>query len=147
LSCNNLVGRDKVLRLIQYFSRFYAWYLFRTNHPQASITPWATAKKQIGITRKMLRVGKFVEHFKAAAVAADAKSTDPVLKTLAVSRQIGYAGYLTFDNLCIVSWTLDELSRVVLMGILPNSSMLRESRSGKRPRISPEMQHDSGCLD
>jgi len=96
------VGRDKVLRLIQYFSRFYAWYLFRTNNPQSSISPWDTAKKQIGITRKMLRVGKFVEHFKAAAVAADAKSTDPVLKFLAISRQLGYAGYLTLDSLCIL---------------------------------------------
>jgi len=96
------VGRDKALRLIQYFSRFYAWYLFRTNNPQSSITPWEVAKKQIGITRKMMRVGKFIEHFKAAAVASDSKSTDPVLKFLAVSRQIGYAGYLTLDNLTIL---------------------------------------------
>lgn len=46
-----------------------------------------------------MRIGKFVEHFKAAAVAADSKSLDPILKYLAVGRQLGYAFYLTFDAL------------------------------------------------
>jgi hypothetical protein len=44
-----------------------------------------------------MRLGKFVEHFKAAAVAADAKNLDPVLKYLAVGRQLGYAMYLSLD--------------------------------------------------
>jgi peroxin-11B len=70
------------------------------------------AKKQIGIARKAMRLGKFVEHFRAAAVAADSKGTDPVLKVLAVSRQLGYAGYLTLDNLVIVSGTLTVCFRV-----------------------------------
>ncbi|KAK3899353.1 peroxisomal biogenesis factor 11 [Staphylotrichum tortipilum] len=92
------VGRDKLLRTIQYFARFYAWYLLRTNKPQTSIAPWETVKKQFGLVRKVLRAGKNVEHIKAAAVAAaDAKVTDPVLKYAAVGRQLGYAGYLTFD--------------------------------------------------
>jgi peroxin-11B len=91
------------LRTIQYFSRFYAWYLFRTNHPQSAIAPFDAAKKQLGAGRKLLRLGKFIEHFKAAAQAADAKSTDPIVKYLAVSRQLGYAGYLSLDNLTVVS--------------------------------------------
>ncbi|GJD00895.1 peroxisomal biogenesis factor 11 [Colletotrichum higginsianum] len=33
------VGRDKVLRTLQYFARFYAWYLFRTNGSKAEIAP------------------------------------------------------------------------------------------------------------
>lgn len=49
-----------------------------------------------------MRLGKFVEHFKAAAVAADSKSTDPILKFLAVGRQLGYAFYLSFDALTYV---------------------------------------------
>jgi len=44
-----------------------------------------------------MRLGKFVEHFKAAAIAADSKSMDPILKYLAVGRQLGYGFYLTFD--------------------------------------------------
>ncbi len=91
------VGRDKLLRTIQYFARFYAWYLLRTNAVQASIAPWEVAKKQFGLVRKVLRAGKNVEHLKAAAVAADNKTMDPVLRYATIGRQLGYAGYLTFD--------------------------------------------------
>lgn len=91
------LGRDKALRLLQYFARFYAWYLLRTNGTPAAIAPWNAIKKQFGLTRKILRIGKFVEHFKAAATASDARGTDPVLRYTSVGRQLGYAGYLTFD--------------------------------------------------
>ncbi|KAF2463103.1 peroxisomal biogenesis factor 11 [Lindgomyces ingoldianus] len=99
------VGRDKVLRTLQYFSRFLAWYLYRTNHPQSTISPFETTKKQFGLTRKLMRVGKFIEHFKAAAVASDAKSMDPVLRYLAVGRQLGYAGYMLLDNATVLDAT------------------------------------------
>lgn len=93
------VGRDKVLRVLQYYARFYAWYLYRTNGSPAEIAPWDAVKKQFGLTRKIMRVGKNVEHLKLAAAAADAKSgtLDPVLRYAAVGRQVGYAGYLTLD--------------------------------------------------
>ncbi|RYP12194.1 hypothetical protein DL767_011399 [Monosporascus sp. MG133] len=93
------VGRDKVLRTLQYLARFYAWYLLRTNGTKAEIAPFDAVKRQLGLTRKLLRVGKNVEHLKAAAVAADAapKSGDAVLRYATVGRQLGYAGYLTLD--------------------------------------------------
>jgi len=91
-------GRDKVLRTLQYFSRFYAWYLYRTNNPAATIAPFESMKKNFGLARKVMRFGKFVEHFKAAAVAMDAKGMDPVLRYAAIGRQLGYAGYLSLDN-------------------------------------------------
>jgi hypothetical protein len=100
------VGRDKLLRTLQYFARFFAWYLLRTNRPQTSIAPWEAMKKQFGLVRKVLRAGKNVEHFKAAAVAADAKATmDPVLRYTTVGRQLGYAGYLTMDLLTLLDAT------------------------------------------
>lgn len=52
------------------------------------------------MTRKLLRVGKNVEHFKAAAVAFNAKSDQGksgILKYLTIGRQLGYAVYLSFD--------------------------------------------------
>ena len=49
-------GRDKLLRTLQYFSRFYAWYLFRTNATPGEIAPWETVKKQFGLVRKAMRV-------------------------------------------------------------------------------------------
>ncbi|KAF2439579.1 peroxisomal biogenesis factor 11 [Karstenula rhodostoma CBS 690.94] len=96
------VGRDKALRTLQYLSRFLAWYLYRTNHAAASIAPFEATKKQFGLTRKLIRVGKFVEHFKAAAIASDAKSVDPVLRYTAVGRQLGYAGYMLADNAAVL---------------------------------------------
>lgn len=92
-----------MLRTLQYFSRFLAWYLYRTNHPQSSIAPFEATKKQFGLARKLLRVGKFVEHFKAAAIASDAKAMDPVLRYTIIGRQLGYAGYMLFDNATVVS--------------------------------------------
>lgn len=49
--------------------------------------------------RKCLRLGKFVEHFRAAATAYDAKSLDPVVRLCTTGRQLGYAAYLSFDAL------------------------------------------------
>lgn len=46
-----------------------------------------------------MRLGKFIEHLKAAAVAVDAKNMDPILRYLAIGRQLGYAAYLSLDNL------------------------------------------------
>jgi len=96
------VGRDKVLRTVQYFSRFLAWYTYRTNHPASTVALYDGIKKNFGSVRKAMRLGKFVEHFKAAAVASDSKSLDPVLKYLAVGRQLGYGFYLTFDAMTYI---------------------------------------------
>ncbi|KAJ5093883.1 hypothetical protein N7478_003116 [Penicillium angulare] len=97
------VGRDKLLRTIQYFSRFYAWYLYRTNKPQSAIDPYNAVKKQFGTTRKILRVGKWAEHLKAASIALDNKAPiDPVLRYLSVGRQLGYAGYLSIDMVTVI---------------------------------------------
>ncbi|KAK7755090.1 Peroxisomal membrane protein PMP27 [Diatrype stigma] len=92
-------GRDKLLRTIQYFARFYAWYLLRTNGTSSEIAPFEALKKQLGLARKLLRVGKFLEHLKAAALATDSGKAggDPVLRYATVGRQLGYAGYLTLD--------------------------------------------------
>jgi len=96
------IGRDKLLRTLQYFSRFYAWYLFRTNGSPSEIAPYEAIKKQFGLTRKIMRIGKNIEHFKAAATAADSKSLDPVVKYCAVGRQLGYAGYLSLDAATVI---------------------------------------------
>ncbi|MCJ1328579.1 Peroxisomal membrane protein PMP27 [Thelotrema lepadinum] len=116
------VGRDKLLRTLQYFARFYSWYLFRTNALTTSIAPWESLKKSFSVIRRGMRVGKNVEHFKAAAVAADAKGMDPVLKYCAVGRQLGYAMYLSLD----VGVFLDQT------GIRPMASAKRLQKEAYR---------------
>lgn len=50
-----------------------------------------------------MRIGKFLEHLKAAAVAFDNKNpVDPVLRYLAIGRQLGYASYMTLDTITVV---------------------------------------------
>lgn len=84
---------------MQYFSRFLSWYLYRTNGTQASVAQFSKLKANLGLVRKGMRIGKFVEHFKAAATAYDAKSLDPVVRFLTAGRQLGYAGYMSCDTL------------------------------------------------
>lgn len=57
-------------------------------------------KAQFALIRKGMRLGKFVEHVKAAAQAWDAKASgmDPFLRYCAVGRQLGYAGYMSLDH-------------------------------------------------
>jgi peroxin-11B len=52
-----------------------------------------------------MRVGKFVEHLRAAALASDARATDPVLRATTVGRQLGYAAYMLLDNACVLDAT------------------------------------------
>jgi hypothetical protein len=88
---------------MQFFARFYAWYLFRTNRPKSAIEPWEAIKKHFGMARRILRIGKFIENLKAAAVAYDNKNpVDSVLRHLAVGRQLGYAGYLGLETIATV---------------------------------------------
>ena len=64
-------------------------------------------KVKLGIVRKALRVGKNLEHFKAAAIAlkspltkvtyVPSNASEEILRYLAVGRQLGYGGYLTLD--------------------------------------------------
>lgn len=63
-------------------------------------------KNQFGLTRKILRIGKFVEHIRAASELYDAAmkngSGDKITQYLQTIRQIGYAGYMVFDTMTVL---------------------------------------------
>jgi peroxin-11B len=96
------------MRTVQYFSRFYSWYLYRTNNPASTIAPWTATKVQLGLARKIMRIGKFVEHIRAAAELYDASQKvaanggDKISQYLQITRQLGYAGYLTLDTMTVL---------------------------------------------
>lgn len=98
------VGRDKVLRTLQYLARFLSWYLLRKGYNAATIAPWSAMKSQFGVVRKAMRLGKNVEHLKNFTVALESKS-DPLKSYLTALRQLGYFGYLTLDNLVFLHST------------------------------------------
>jgi len=91
------LGRDKAYRALQYFARFYAWYLLaKGNKEEAS--RWANLKAHLGTARKLMRLGKPIEHLQAALKASLAPG--PLAETITtVARQIGYFGYLSSDAL------------------------------------------------
>ncbi|GAA5879580.1 hypothetical protein JCM1840_003322 [Sporobolomyces johnsonii] len=91
------VGRDKLYRAIQYFARFLAFYCLRKGYSNETVARLANLKSTLALSRKLMRIGKPLEHAQAAVKALDV--SDPILKLTALGRQLGYAGYLWNDML------------------------------------------------
>ncbi|KAI9494194.1 peroxisomal biogenesis factor 11 [Zychaea mexicana] len=85
------VGREKLLRFVQYFSRFYAFYLLRTGAPKEAIQRWGDLKGHIGNGRKFFRLLKQLEFAQAGYKALSVQ--DEVLKVTAVLKQAGMFFY------------------------------------------------------
>ncbi|KAG0066837.1 Peroxisomal membrane protein PMP27 [Podila epicladia] len=94
------VGRDKLYRGIQYFSRFLAWYLSRQGASKETVARFNNLKKTLALSRKLMRFGKPIEHLESAVLATSVK--DEFLRFCAVAKQLSYAGYLTFDGLIFI---------------------------------------------
>ncbi|KAF9431496.1 Peroxisomal membrane protein PMP27 [Entomortierella beljakovae] len=91
------VGRDKLYRGVQYFSRFLAWYLYRMGSTKETVQRFDNLKKALALSRKLMRIGKPIEHVESAVKATSIK--DEVSRSLTIGKQLSYAGYLTFDAL------------------------------------------------
>ncbi|KAF8978019.1 Peroxisomal membrane protein PMP27 [Entomortierella lignicola] len=91
-----VVGRDKIYRTIQYFSRFLAWYLYRQGASKETVARFTSLKKTLGLSRKC----KPIEHLENASKATSLK--DEIAKYFTIGRQLAYAGYLTFDGLIFI---------------------------------------------
>jgi len=93
------VGRDKTYRAIQFFARFYAWFLLKRGGAAntLSASQWNSLKAALGSGRKMLRLFKPIEHLQAAL--STASSPHPIEFYAAVAKQLSYASYLAFDSL------------------------------------------------
>jgi len=89
------VGRDKLYRTVQYFSRFLAWYLLSRGN-KAEAARWTALKSHLALGRKLMRLGKPVEHLQAALRAAQSTSEIGEQVTT-IARQLAYFGYLTYD--------------------------------------------------
>ncbi|KAF9108258.1 Peroxisomal membrane protein PMP27 [Mortierella sp. AM989] len=90
-------GRDKLYRGVQYFSRFLAWYLLRSGASKETVVRFDSLKKTLALSRKLMRIGKPIEHVETAIAATSIK--DEINRFFTVGKQLSYAGYLTFDAL------------------------------------------------
>ncbi|KAG6832453.1 hypothetical protein H0H92_001499 [Tricholoma furcatifolium] len=91
------LGRDKTYRAIQYFARFFAWYLLNKGD-KLDAARWSALKSHLGTARKLLRLGKPIEHLQAA-LRATLASGPAGEQILTIARQLAYFGYLSYDAL------------------------------------------------
>lgn len=89
------LGRDKTYRAVQYFARFLAWYLLNKGD-KLDAARWTALKSHLGTARKLLRLGKPMEHLQAVLRAAFTPGPAGE-QILSIGRQIAYFGYLTYD--------------------------------------------------
>ncbi|TFK57145.1 peroxisomal biogenesis factor 11 [Heliocybe sulcata] len=91
------LGRDKLYRAVQYFARFLAWFfLSRGNKEQAA--RWNALKSHLALGRKLMRLGKPMEHLQAALRALQVYSAQETGEQITtIGRQLAYFGYLTYD--------------------------------------------------
>ncbi|KAI5124613.1 hypothetical protein M0805_004223 [Coniferiporia weirii] len=93
------LGRDKIYRAAQYFARFYAWFLISKGY-NIDAARWDALKTHLASGRKLMRIGKPLEHIQAALRAANSTAR-PGEQITTVLRQLCYAGYLIYD---MVAW-------------------------------------------
>ncbi|THH07629.1 hypothetical protein EW145_g3260 [Phellinidium pouzarii] len=89
------LGRDKIYRAAQYFARFYAWFLVSKGYNIQAVR-WNALKSHLATGRKLMRIGKPLEHLQAALKAIHS-TTRFGEKVTTVLRQLCYAGYLGYD--------------------------------------------------
>ncbi|KAI8973214.1 peroxisomal biogenesis factor 11 [Mycotypha africana] len=98
---NTTVGREKLCRLVQYFARFYAFYLLRNGAPKETIQRWSDLKSHIANGRKFFRLLKPVE-FAQAGVKSLALQ-DEVLRITAFAKQFGMCFYYLSEVFVLTS--------------------------------------------
>ncbi|KAJ6157234.1 hypothetical protein N7497_006146 [Penicillium chrysogenum] len=95
-------GRDKLLRMVQYFSRLCSTVLHRLNYSQSTIESFKSLQRQFGRVRMILRIGSFLENLiTAVRTLGDKDPVDPILRFLSIGSQLGYVCYLTLDTIMV----------------------------------------------
>ncbi|KAI9257245.1 peroxisomal biogenesis factor 11 [Phascolomyces articulosus] len=95
------VGREKLLRFVQYFSRFYAFYLLRNGAPKEAIQRWADLKTHIGNGRKFFRLFKQFEFGQAGVKALSIQ--DEVLRVTGALKQLGMFLYYSTEAVVLAN--------------------------------------------
>ncbi|KAI8344385.1 peroxisomal biogenesis factor 11 [Chlamydoabsidia padenii] len=94
-------GRERTCRLIQYFARFYAFYLTRQGAPMATIERWSELKQHVGNARKFFRLLKPIEFAQSGIKALN--TSDEVLRITGVLKQLGMGLYYSAEVLVLTN--------------------------------------------
>ncbi|KII93248.1 hypothetical protein PLICRDRAFT_35437 [Plicaturopsis crispa FD-325 SS-3] len=90
------LGRDKLYRGIQYLARFLAWFHLSRGNKEGAVR-WNALKNHLATARKLMRLGKPLEHAQAALRATQASGLEAGEQITTIGRQLGYFGYLAYD--------------------------------------------------
>lgn len=93
------VGREKLMRLVQYWSQFLSFVLYRQGYSKTTYLFWKKLQVQLGLARKLFRAGMPLSLIQNAVAAAHNQTEDPVLRFTTIGRQLGLAGFLSLDSL------------------------------------------------
>ncbi|KAI7884767.1 peroxisomal biogenesis factor 11 [Lichtheimia hyalospora FSU 10163] len=89
-------GREKLCRLVQYFARFYAFYLWRQGAPKDVIQRWADLKQHIGNGRKFFRLLKPIE-FVQTAIHINGSVKDDIQRVTTIVKHLTNALYYSSE--------------------------------------------------
>ncbi|KAI8073840.1 peroxisomal biogenesis factor 11-domain-containing protein [Gongronella butleri] len=112
-------GRERACRLVQYFSRFYVFYLTRHGAPAADIQRWTDLKNHVSNARKFFRLLKPVEFAQTGLKSLG--TTDEVLRATGFLKQLGMFLYYSAEVfvllLDLVASLVAGLYKFQLLGI------------------------------
>jgi len=93
---DNLNGRDKIARTIQYGAKFLAWWLLANNKVDLS-KRLVTLENSSSMSRKLFRLAKSISLIQSASKAFK-EENDALVKATTVVQQLSLALWLVYDH-------------------------------------------------
>ncbi|CAN6637902.1 peroxisomal membrane protein PMP27 [Trichomonascus vanleenenianus] len=94
---DSTAGREKLMRALQYWSRFFSFYAYKSNYSKGTILFWKTLASQLSLSRMLFRVGQPLNHVNW--ISQCLKISDPTLRATNVARHSAYFLYMFCDTL------------------------------------------------
>eukprot|EP01117_Protostelium_nocturnum_P002313 TRINITY_DN12977_c0_g1_i1.p1 TRINITY_DN12977_c0_g1~~TRINITY_DN12977_c0_g1_i1.p1 ORF type:complete len:264 (+),score=71.25 TRINITY_DN12977_c0_g1_i1:101-793(+) len=94
-----VAGRDKIVRLFQYSSKFLAWWLVNNNRLDSS-KKFSSVESSASIARKVFRLLKSLGHLQTAKSSWE-KEKDLVVKFTTVAQNLFLAAWLYYDHILL----------------------------------------------
>ncbi|KAI8590274.1 peroxisomal biogenesis factor 11 [Geranomyces variabilis] len=114
------VGRDRIHRFVQYFSRFLVWHGQRNGYEKETLQRLTNLMNNLGSTRKLMRVGRQFEFIRTIQKAASMK--DDVARIT-----------ITVKNVFLALWLLcDSCSWANSAGVIKFDNIKEISRRGQK---------------
>ncbi|KAI8334613.1 peroxisomal biogenesis factor 11 [Chlamydoabsidia padenii] len=96
-------GRERACRLLEYFARFYSYYLSRLGATPVKIHRWSSLKQHLTNARQFFRLLKPIEFAQSGIKAL--RTNDKVLRITGIIKQIGMGLYYSAEVLVLTDAT------------------------------------------